>query len=421
MRITRLISVLTLVLAVGVFAAACGSEEPTPTSPPAATSAPTAATAAPTAMPTTPPTPTPTLAPGEPTPTPRPAPAATATPTLAPTPTPNPAFDTEGYLDGKTVRIIVGWDPATSSDLQARYIASALPKFIPGNPRMIVTNKPGASAIIAGNFMAKAEPDGLILFYGVGAQPTSQLQRADEVQYEFDKFVRIATFENRPAVWYISGSAPYSRIQDAVGGTEEFTYGSETFSPHVELMRVALNLPVRQVLGISGSTTGFLLAFDRSDVDSMISGSGWYRIASDRPGWFTDGFIQPFGIIADPSTVLQFNSEIEPPDDLVNVRSLMSEEHVRDFNILTATDGSLYRTTFLPPGTPHDVRNLFSGALEAAFQDDAFIAGLTKIMGRAPDRLITGPELDAIAQSFSIQDLDGAYRRWSPDYESPLN
>ena len=69
---------------------------------------------------------------------------------------------------------------------------------------MIVTNKPGASAIIAGNFMAKAEPDGLILFYGVGAQPTSQLQRADEVQYEFDKFVRIGTFENRPAVCSIS-------------------------------------------------------------------------------------------------------------------------------------------------------------------------------------------------------------------------
>ena len=46
-------------------------------------------------------------------------------------------------------------------------------------------------------------------------------------------------------------------------------------------MRQALNLPVRQVLGIQGGTTGFLLAFDRGDVDSMISGSGWYRIARD--------------------------------------------------------------------------------------------------------------------------------------------
>ena len=73
---------------------------------------------------------------------------------------------------------------------------------------MIVTNKPGASSIIANNFMAKAEPDGLTIFWGVGGQPTNQLTRADETEYEFDKFVRIGTFENRPAAWYISGDAP---------------------------------------------------------------------------------------------------------------------------------------------------------------------------------------------------------------------
>ncbi|GEM_PF-6344859 len=42
-------------------------------------------------------------------------------------------------------------------------------------------------------------------------------------------------------------------------------------------------------------------------------------------------------------------------------------------------------------------------------------------MGRAPDELIPGPALDDIAQSFSVADLDGAYSRWDPNYESPLN
>ena len=423
MRLLRLTTILTVLLAALLMAGACGSEEPTatprpeptPTPPPAAPQ-PEPTPTAEAMMPKDDPTPTPTLAPGQPTPTPAPP---TATPTA--TPVPPPSFNPETYLAGKTIRVIVGWDPATSSDLQARYIASELPRFMLGSPRMIVTNKPGASSIIANNFMAKAEPDGLTIFWGVGGQPTSQLTRADETEYEFDKFVRIGTFENRPAAWYISGDAPYSRIQDAMGGTEEFTYGTTTFSATVELMKQALNLPVRQVLGIQGGTTGFLLAFDRGDVDSMISGSGWYRIARDRPGWFTDGYIEPFAIIADPTTRLQFNGEIEPPDDLVNVRSLMSEEHVRDFEILTATDGALYRTGFMPPGTPHEVRNLFSDALVRAFQDAAFIEGLTKLMGRAPDELIPGPELDAIAQSFSVTDLDGAYQRWDPNYESPLN
>ena len=420
MRLIRFTNVLVIMLATLVVAGACGSEEPTATPRPEATPTTAPAVVQPTPteamMPKEDPTPTPTLEPGQPTPTPAP-PAATPTAT----PVPPPSFDSATYLAGKTVRIIVGWDPATSSDLQARYIASRLPRFIEGNPRMIVTNKPGASSIIANNYMAKAPPDGLTIFWGVGGNPTSQLTRADESEYEFDKFVRIGTFENRPAVWYISGDAPYNRIQDAVGGTEEFTYGTTTFSATVELMRQALRLPVRQVLGIQGGTTGFLLAFDRSDVDSMISGSGWYRIASDRPGWFTDGYIEPFTIIADPTTRLQFNGEIEPPDDLVNVRTLMSEEEAADFEVLTATDGALYRTGFMPPGTPHEIRNLFSDALERAFQDAEFIDGLTRIMGRAPDELISGPDLDDIAQSFGVADLDAAYEKWDPNYESPLN
>ena len=332
MRLLRLTTVLIIVPAILLAAGACGSEEPTatprpeptPTSAPAPAAEPTPTVEA--MMPKDEPTAAPTVAPGQPTPTAAPPPPPTATPT------PLPTFDAATYFAGKTIRVIVGWDPATSSDLQARYIAGELPRFMEGNPRMIVTNKPGASSIIATNFMANAEPDGLIIFWGVGGQPTNQLTRADEVDYEFDKFVRIGTFENRPAVWYISGDAPYDRVQDAIGGTEQFTYGTTTFSATVELMKQALNLPVQQVLGIQGGTTGFLLAFDRGDVDSMISGSGWYRIARDRPGWFSDGYIEPFTIIADPTTRLQNNGEIEPPDDLFNVRMFMNEDEERDFN-----------------------------------------------------------------------------------------
>lgn len=396
---TKLFGTVILSLIVVFLVAACGSDP----------------TATPLPAPTATPSPTPTLVPGQPTPTPRPA-----TPTPVPA-TPTPSFDAASHFGGKTVRFIVGWDAATSSDLQARYLSRTLPAFMPGSPRIIVTNMPGASGIIASNYMAAADPDGMNMFYGVGGQPTNQLSRADESKYEFDKFVRVGTFENRPSVWYISGDAPYDRVQNAVGKTKEFTYGTETFNATVNLMTQAMNLPVRQVLGISGGTTGFLLAFDRGDVDSMISGSGWYRISRDRPGWFTSHFIEPFARMADPSTKLQPNTEIDVPDDLVDVRTLMTEEQVADFEILTATDGALYRTGFLSPGTSPEIQQTYVGALQAAFEDESWVAGLTKIMGRAPDGLITGQELDAITASFSVKDLDGAYKKWDPNYDSPFD
>ena len=46
------------------------------------------------------------------------------------------------YFKGKTVRLLVGFRPGGGTDIQARYFASRWPTFIPGNPRIIVTNLP---------------------------------------------------------------------------------------------------------------------------------------------------------------------------------------------------------------------------------------------------------------------------------------
>src|SRR5262245_54139680 len=55
------------------------------------------------------------------------------------------------FYQGKPIRVVVGFTPGGFYDRWARLLARYMPKYIPGNPEMIVQNMPGASSVIASN------------------------------------------------------------------------------------------------------------------------------------------------------------------------------------------------------------------------------------------------------------------------------
>jgi tripartite-type tricarboxylate transporter receptor subunit TctC len=57
------------------------------------------------------------------------------------------------FYQGKTVTFIVGFPAGSYDDLWPRQIAQYLPKYIPGNPNVIVQNMPGAGSMIAANYV----------------------------------------------------------------------------------------------------------------------------------------------------------------------------------------------------------------------------------------------------------------------------
>lgn len=73
------------------------------------------------------------------------------------------AWSQEFYKD-KTVRIIVGVSPGAQHDIYARVMARFMPKYIPGNPTIIVENMPGAGGLVAANHIYhRVKPDGLTI------------------------------------------------------------------------------------------------------------------------------------------------------------------------------------------------------------------------------------------------------------------
>jgi Tripartite tricarboxylate transporter family receptor len=70
----------------------------------------------------------------------------------------------EDFYAGKTLTIICGYPPGGGVDAGARLIARHLPRFIPGNPGVVVQNMPGAGGLLAANHIyAKADRDGLTI------------------------------------------------------------------------------------------------------------------------------------------------------------------------------------------------------------------------------------------------------------------
>src|SRR5262249_42709237 len=68
------------------------------------------------------------------------------------------------FYKGKTITIVVGSDTGGGYDITARTVARFLGRHIPGSPNVIVQNKPGASSIVAANYVYEVSPrDGTVI------------------------------------------------------------------------------------------------------------------------------------------------------------------------------------------------------------------------------------------------------------------
>ncbi len=68
----------------------------------------------------------------------------------------------EEFYKGKTIRLVVGAPPGGGYDAYTRLTARHIGKYVPGNPAVVVINRPGAGTLIAAHYVAgKSRPDGL--------------------------------------------------------------------------------------------------------------------------------------------------------------------------------------------------------------------------------------------------------------------
>ena len=121
------------------------------------------------------------------------------------------------FYEGKTIRIIVGFSPGGGYDALARMLSRHMPKYIPGNPTIIVENMTGAASLVAANHVYKvAKPDGLTFGHFSGGFAYSQVMGQPGVEFDMQKFVFVGAVAR--------DESPIMRDGDEVGPSFIKTY-----------------------------------------------------------------------------------------------------------------------------------------------------------------------------------------------------
>jgi len=393
-----------LAMAIALVVAACGSDDPT-AAPPAAT----ATTAPPTA----------TLEPGA---TPRP------TATTTPVATAAPADD---FYEGKTLRIVVNYEAGSSADLFARMIARNLPPEIDANLKIVVVNRGGAGGAVGANFVFGADPDGLTIGMFSAIPPSFQISRPG-VEFDLLEFEPIIGLQGQLSAWYMRGDGPYDRVQEAVGkgstGGERFTVARDSqCGLGVARMRMvidALDLPLDIAFGLPGGRQAGMQQLERGDIDSTTQ-SMWYTIASDRPGWLADGFVEMFAIENPPGAGdFLFNGEVDMPADTEYVYDLLPDQATKDAFIALSADnlGPTHRVVLAPPGTPAELVEVLRRAAWDMVNGDGWKADYLRVRGFDPLDLRTGADMEAIYETAlsGLSTVSTLLERWTPDCPNTL-
>jgi hypothetical protein len=115
------------------------------------------------------------------------------------------------YFKGRTVNLIVGFEPGGGVDVSARLFAQYFGKHIPGAPTVVVQNMPGGSAMKAHNYIFEAaKGDGENLMWGPWF-PVSQILEQPGVRFKYQDFALVAAVST-------SGYTVYVRKDVVPGG-----------------------------------------------------------------------------------------------------------------------------------------------------------------------------------------------------------
>ena len=303
---------------------------------------------------------------------------------------PEPSFDAEAYFSGKTIRVVVAWDPGNSIDAHARAVSRYLPRYIPGNPKSIVVNKDGAAGTVGGNWWHEnAQDDGLWLLANTGANPISQILRPG-VRYDFRDYTSVGGIMQRTDdVDRLRATLPTAGSRRLPAARKSFTVGlnteSETGTAKVLALAEWLDLPMRPLYGIGSGFSAFLTTFDRGDAQTYVSGSAWYRTPGSRPGWFAEGHVQPFAMLGSKD-VFDNNGEIDVPDDLPHISELLTDEQIGIWSGMNLEDTAFYRGLFTPKTIEPEVLAVLRKAMDDMFNDPEYQEIYESLVGLSVDR-----------------------------------
>jgi tripartite-type tricarboxylate transporter receptor subunit TctC len=261
------------------------------------------------------------------------------------------------YYEGKVIKIVVGFPPGGGYDRMARILAKYIPKYIPGKPTAIVENMPGASGMIAANYIYNmAKPDGLTLGAINRVTPAAQLLKIEGVKFDMLKYSWIGSAAVETSAFVVRTDLPYKTYED-VKKVKEFNVGAtgpgDTTYNFAILIKQFLGVNLKITTGYPG-TPDIVLATERKEVDGY---AGAY--SSQRPH-IARGLIRPI-----------LRTDIPSPgiEKLPSAEDLAADPMGKTIFKMYSVSDRVGRPYVASPGTPAEIMNTLRDAFAKMTKD----------------------------------------------------
>ena len=211
-------------------------------------------------------------------------------------PPPAPADEVADFYKGKRVSLVVSYGPGGGYDVYGRVLARHIGRHIPGNPKIVVQNMPGAGSLRGTNYLYNVAPkDGTA--FGIFARNMPMIgliKTGQNVQFDPLKFTWIGSstsYANDAYLLVVRKDAKVKSIDAArrpggppiiLGSTAEGASSDAT----AILLRDWLGFNVKVIPGYTDSSVLFL-AIERGEIDGRTVGLS--SLNATKPEWLKPG------------------------------------------------------------------------------------------------------------------------------------
>jgi tripartite-type tricarboxylate transporter receptor subunit TctC len=300
------------------------------------------------------------------------------------------------FYKGKQITVIVGSSAGGGYDIYARLLSRHMPKHIPGNPAMVVTNMAGAGSNAAAAHLFNVAPkDGTV----IGALQNSAVLDAlldallggtKRLRHDATKFIHLGSATIDHYVCIARADAPVKTFKEL--RTQELLIGASQPGTSTRDFPAMLNnmtgTKIRLVSGYPG-TREITLAIEKDEVKGLC-GFSWSSLKAQRPDWLKSGFIRVLVQEHDKG-----NPDINKMGVPLAVDFATTPENRRVMELVYSSE-TFGRPYMMAPGVPTERVAALRKAFMATMRDDELLAEVQRI-GVVIDP-ISGEELQALSE-----------------------
>jgi tripartite-type tricarboxylate transporter receptor subunit TctC len=312
----------------------------------------------------------------------------------------------DNFYAGKTVTVIV--DGGGAYEAYARMLARHMPKYLPGQPNIIVQQMPGAGGVRAASFISKVAPrDGTVIAGLHGAIITAPLLNSGVADFDARKFSWIGNVTRDTYTGYVWRTSPVQSLEEAktkqlvVGGTSVGGNGIDMAILAKELFGLKLKI-------VSGYKTSAetKLALEKGEIEGTFAN---LLSSLKQTDWLAQGQVR---II-----VQHGGRKHRELPDVPLLRDVAQNDEERQIIDLMGVRDEIARPYLAPPGLPEARLAMLRRAFDTTLGDPAFIAEMER-QRLEIDGPSTGEELakavDKIAQTPSaiVQRVVALFNRY---------